>query len=125
MLISPRWMRQLKTETPVEALLQRIAFLLRLREGAEAPYDARPANVWPEMLALLKRSGVSEYSIFRRDQLLFLTMQVEDFQQTWARIEADPINTRWQQAMAPYFAPLDPLRPGERFPMMQEIFYMP
>jgi hypothetical protein len=27
--------------------------------------------------------------------------------------------------MAPYFAPLDPLRPGERFPMMQEIFYMP
>jgi L-rhamnose mutarotase len=105
--------------------MQRIAFLLRLRAGTEAAYDAAHANVWPEMLALLKRSGISEYSIFRRDQLLFLTMHVEDFEQTWARIEADPINTRWQQAMAPYFAPLDPLRPGERFPMMQEIFYMP
>ena len=105
--------------------MQRIAFLLRLREGTEAAYEAAHANVWPEMLALLKRSGISEYSIFRRDQLLFLTMHVEDFEQTWARIEADPINTRWQQAMAPYFAPLDPLRPGERFPMMQEIFYLP
>ena len=56
-------------------------------------------------------------------------MHVENFEETWARIEADPVNTRWQQAMAPYFAPpdpaLDPLRPGERFPMMREVFYMP
>jgi L-rhamnose mutarotase len=105
--------------------MQRVAFILRLNPGAEEAYDKAHAAVWPDMLALLKRSGISEYSIFRRDQLLFLTMHVEDFEQTWARIEADPVNTRWQQAMAPYFAPLDPLRPGERFPMMKEIFYMP
>ncbi len=77
------------------------------------------------MLALLNGAGISKYSIYRRDQLLILTMRVENFDETWARIEADPVNTRWQQAMAPYFAPLDPLRPGERFPMMQEIFFMP
>ncbi len=105
--------------------MQRIAFLLRLNPGTEMAYDAAHAKVWPEMLALLKRSGIAEYSIFRRDQLLCLVMQVEDFEQTWKRIEADPINTRWQAAMAPYFAPLDPLRPGERFPMMKEIFFMP
>ena len=103
----------------------RVAFLLRLRPGAEAAYDEAHAHVWPEMLALLKRSGISDYSIFRRDQLLFLTMTVEDFEATWKRIEADPVNTRWQQAMAPYFAPLDPLEPGERFPMLREVFYMP
>jgi len=54
-----------------------------------------------------------------------LSMHVENFDEVWARIEADPVNTRWQQAMAPYFAPLDPLRPGERLPMMREVFYMP
>jgi L-rhamnose mutarotase len=96
-----------------------------LRQGSEEAYDKAHAEVWPEMLALLKRAGISEYSIFRRDQLLFLSMQVENFDDVWARIEADPVNTRWQQAMAPYFAPLDPLRPGERFPMMHEVFYMP
>ena len=105
--------------------MQRVAFLLRLRPGMEEAYDQAHAAVWPEMLALLKRAGVSEYSIFRRDQLLILTMRVEDFEETWARIEADPVNTRWQEAMAPYFAPLDPLRPGERFPMLREVFYMP
>jgi L-rhamnose mutarotase len=104
--------------------MRRVAFLLRLRAGVEEAYDAAHEAVWPEMLALLKRSGVSQYSIFRREQMLVLTMQVEDFEQTWARIEADPVNTKWQAAMAPYFAPLDPLQPGERFPMLREVFFM-
>jgi L-rhamnose mutarotase len=105
--------------------MQRVAFLLRLRPGTEAAYDKAHAEVWPEMLALLKGAGISEYSIYRREQLLILTMRVENFDETWARIEADPVNTRWQQAMAPYFAPLDPLHAGERFPMLREVFYMP
>jgi L-rhamnose mutarotase len=105
--------------------LQHVAFLLRLNPGTEEAYEKAHKEVWPEMLALLKRSGVTEYSIFRRDLLLILSMRVENFENTWARIEADPINTRWQQAMSPYFAPLDPLRPGERFPMLREVFYMP
>jgi L-rhamnose mutarotase len=105
--------------------MQRVAFLLRLQPGTEEAYEDAHTEVWPEMLALLKRAGVSGYSIFRRDLLLVLTMQVENFDEVWARIEADPVNIRWQAAMAPYFAPLDPLRPGERFPMLHEVFYMP
>ena len=105
--------------------MHRVAFYLKLRKGAEEAYDEAHRTVWPEMLELLKRSGVSEYSIFRRDQLLVLCMHVENFDATWSRIEADPINTRWQQAMAPYFDAMEGLRPGERFPMMEEVFYMP
>jgi L-rhamnose mutarotase len=105
--------------------MARVAFLLRLRPGNEEAYEEAHKAVWPEMLALLKSAGVSQYSIFRRDQLLVLTLQVDDFDETWARIEANPINTKWQAAMAPYFAPLDPLKPGERFPMLREVFFMP
>jgi L-rhamnose mutarotase len=106
--------------------MQRIAFLLRLKPGAEAAYDEAHRHVWPEMLALLKRAGISDYSIFRRAELLVLTMTIErDFETTWREIEHDPVNTRWQQAMSEYFAPMDPTVPGERFPMMQEVFYLP
>ena len=105
--------------------MPRVAFLLRLQPGVEEAYDAAHEAVWPEMLQLLKRSGISDYSIFRRDLLLCLVMSVENFEETWSRIEADPVNTRWQAAMAPYFAPLDPLNAGERFPMMREVFFMP
>ncbi|HEY1809974.1 MAG TPA: L-rhamnose mutarotase [Acidobacteriaceae bacterium] len=100
--------------------------MLRLKPGTGPEYDAAHRQVWPEMLELLKRSGVSEYSIFRRDELLLLTMQVDvDFETTWTKIESDPVNARWQQAMSAYFAPFDSTRPGERFPMMQEVFHLP
>jgi L-rhamnose mutarotase len=35
------------------------------------------------------------------------------------------VNLRWQAAMAHYFAPIEGLRPGERFPMLAEVFYLP
>ena len=105
--------------------MKRVAFLLRLKEGTGAAYDKAHGAVWPEMLALLKSAGVAEYSIFRRDELLFLYMHVEDFEGAWKKIESDPVNTRWQQAMGEYFMEKQPTQAGERFPFMQEVFYMP
>ena len=105
--------------------MQRMAFLLRLKPGTGPDYDKAHAAVWPDMLALLKRVGISEYSIFRRGELLFLYMHVDgDFDAMWDKIDADPVNTRWQQAMGEYFVPKQEMREGERFPMMQEVFYL-
>ncbi len=104
--------------------MQRVAFCLRLKEGAAEAYDKSHREVWPEMLSLLKQAGISEYSIFRRGELLILSMRVEDFDATWDMIERDPVNTRWQKEMARYFEPLEPLAQGERFPMMREVFYL-
>ncbi len=105
--------------------LKRYAFMLRLRPGAAQGYEEAHRAVWPEMLALLKGAGISEYSIYRRDELLILALRTRDFEATWSRIENDPVNLRWQAAMAPYFAPFEGLRPGERFPMLEEVFYLP
>ncbi len=106
--------------------MQRIAFLLRLKPGTGPEYDKSHAAVWPEMLALLKNAGITEYSIFRRDELLFLYMHINaDFDTVWNRIEADPVNARWQQAMSAYFLPAQEARAGERFPFMKEVFYLP
>ena len=105
--------------------MKRIAFLLRLKPGTGEAYDKAHQQVWPEMLALLKRAGISKYSIFRRDELLILSMRVENFDATWTQIENDPVNLRWQAAMAEFFADHQDTRPGERFPFMPEVFYLP
>ena len=111
---------------PVEgAPLKHYAFMLHLREGAADAYEKAHREVWPEMLALLKSAGISEYSIYRRDKLLILTLRAADFEATWSRIDNDPVNLRWQQAMAPLFTPMEPVWTGERFQMMQEVFYLP
>ena len=93
----------------------------------EEAYDESHQHVWPEMLDLLSKSGISEYSIFRRDTLLILTFSIasnESFDQVWDRVESSEINARWQETMALYFEPLTGLREGERFPMAREIFHL-
>lgn len=106
--------------------MSRYAFLLRLKPGAGPGYDEAHTKVWPELLTVLEEAGISDYSIFRRDELLVLTMRIEgDFEAAWKRISEAEVNTRWQTAMAAYFAPQQETRPGERFPMMQEVFYLP
>ena len=39
------------------------AFTMRLKPGCEAEYKARHDAIWPELVALLKDAGVSDYSI--------------------------------------------------------------
>jgi L-rhamnose mutarotase len=102
----------------------RIGFTLNLNPDRIAEYEASHRKVWPEMLALLTASGITRYSIFRRGTELFLTFTCDDFEKTWSEIEKSPVNARWQRAMAPFFAPMGEKKPGERFPMWQEVFYL-
>ena len=112
-------------EPGIRSASKRYAFMLRLGPGAEEAYEESHRTVWPEMLQLLKDAGISEYSIYRRDDLLILALRADDFEATWSKIDQHPVNLRWQAAMAPYFAPIEGLRPGERFPMLEEVFYLP
>jgi L-rhamnose mutarotase len=104
---------------------KRYAFNLKLRPGTEEAYDKAHKSVSPELIALVKRVGISEYSIFRRDRLLLLTLTVGDFERAWKEMELDPAYMAWQRIMAPFFEPVNDLRPGERFQMMEEVFYLP
>lgn len=104
--------------------MERIAFQLRIKAGKAAEYDEAHRQVWPELLAELESFGVCEYSIFRRDQQLFLYMQVADYGELIKHLEASEVNRRWQTTMAPFFEPVPGLRPGERQAMMTEVFFM-
>ncbi len=104
--------------------MPRFAFRLRIKATAIAEYDESHRKVWPELLAKLKEVGISDYSIFRRGQDLVLVMRVEHFEAAWDALDRDPVNLRWQQEMSRIFEPVADLKPGERFAMMQEVFYL-
>ena len=104
--------------------MPRVAFRLRIKPDAIEEYEKAHRSVWPELLAKLKEVGISDYSIFRRGQDLFLVMQVTDFDRAWDALAQDPVNLRWQAEMAKYFEPVPGLQSGERFAMMKEVFYM-
>ena len=104
--------------------MPRYAFKLRIKPDAIEEYEREHQRVWPELLAKLKEVGISDYSIFRRGQELVLCMRVENFEQAWEELDRDPVNQRWQKFMEPLFEAVKDREPGERFAMMQEVFYL-
>ena len=48
--------------------MQRVAFKMKLFKGCEAEYKKRHDILWPELEALLKQTGIKEYSIFLDEQ---------------------------------------------------------
>ena len=44
--------------------MDRIAFKMKLNPGCEEEYKKRHDEIWPELESLLKKSGISDYSIF-------------------------------------------------------------
>lgn len=43
---------------------EKIGFTMQLLPGQAAEYERRHDEIWPELAALLTRSGISDYSIF-------------------------------------------------------------
>lgn len=44
--------------------MQKIAFKMQLKPGMKAEYERRHAEIWPELVALLKENGIADYTIF-------------------------------------------------------------
>lgn len=42
----------------------KVAFKMKLKPGMHAEYKKRHAEIWAELVALLKENGISDYSIF-------------------------------------------------------------
>ncbi|MDR1525416.1 MAG: L-rhamnose mutarotase [Tannerella sp.] len=44
--------------------MKRVAFKMKLKPGCKQEYIKRHNAVWPEIADLIKRSGISDYSIY-------------------------------------------------------------
>jgi L-rhamnose mutarotase len=80
--------------------MQRIAFTMRIKPGTEEEYRRRHRQVWPELLADLKRAGCQNYSIYLRGTELFAYMEVDDFQRYLEIMAASRASERWEEYMS-------------------------
>ena len=80
--------------------MQRIAFTMQLKPGYEDEYKRRHDAIWPELAALLRDAGISNYSIFlEADTLrLFAYMEVSERYDP-AMLPQQPIMRRWWDMM--------------------------
>ena len=44
--------------------LEKIAFTMNLKPGFKSEYKKRHDEIWPELVSLLRETGIRDYSIF-------------------------------------------------------------
>lgn len=104
--------------------MPRVAFKMKLFPGKEAEYKKRHDEIWPELSALLKQNGISDYSIFldRETNALFGVLQVSDAT-SLDRLPGHEVMQRWWAYMADIME-TNPDRSPVSIPL-EEVFYLP
>ena len=80
--------------------MKRLASKMKLNPGQEATYKKRHDEIWPELVDLLKESGISGYSIFLdRSTLTLFGFLSTNNPDAFDRLPESPVMQRWWQYM--------------------------
>ena len=85
--------------------MEKYAFKMKLNPGMAAEYKRRHDDIWPELVALLKKAGISDYSIYfdRETDILFAVMRRPTDHDSDA-LAAEAVMQRWWAHMADIMA---------------------
>lgn len=108
--------------------MHRMGMVVGLQPEMAETYRRFHAAVWPEILNLIGRCNIRNYTIFLREpeNLLFGTWEYHatDFAADMARIAADATNQAWWRLTIPCQRPLESRAPGEWWAPMDEVFHL-
>ena len=106
--------------------MRRIGMVLGVLADRIDEYRKLHAAVWPEILELLHRHQIRNYSIFLKDETLFAYMEYhgEDFESDIRRLGSYEVMQRWYALCSPCQQPLASRKPGEWWAQMEQVFFM-
>ncbi|MCJ7447683.1 MAG: L-rhamnose mutarotase [Bacteroidales bacterium] len=89
-------------------------------------YKKYHAAVWPEVLDMIKKCNIHNYSIFHKDNRLFAYFEYTgyDFEADMAKMAADSKTQEWWAIMEPMQDPVSTRVKGEWWANMEEVFHM-
>ncbi len=104
--------------------MQRHAFKMRLNPGMEAEYTRRHDEIWPDLVLLLKDTGISNYSIHldRETNTLFGYLERRD-DHSMDDLPNHPVMKKWWAYMGDIMA-TNPDGSPIAIPLA-ETFYLP
>ena len=106
--------------------VRRIAQVIGVKPDDIEEYERIHADVWPTVLATIKKANIQNYSIFRYEHLLFAYMEYTgtDYEKDMATIAADPETQRWWKITDPMQIQVPEARPGEWWHVIPENFHV-
>jgi L-rhamnose mutarotase len=105
--------------------MKRYGMVIGLKPGMLEEYRRYHANAWPEILDMIRKCNIRNYSIYHKDGYLFSYFEYhgEDLDADMERMAADPKTQEWWAIMKPMQAPLDTRKEGEWWAGMEEVFH--
>jgi L-rhamnose mutarotase len=106
--------------------MKRIASVINVAPEGIEEYERLHADVWPGVLERLRRSNVTNYSIYRWGELLFSYMEYvgDDFEGDMAAMADDPMTKEWWAVCEPLQRPVEDRAEGEWWKEIPEIFHL-
>jgi L-rhamnose mutarotase len=106
--------------------MKRVASVIGLPAENVEEYERLHAAVWPEVLARLSASNVSNYSIYRYGDLLISYFEYtgDDYAADMAAMAADPATQRWWALCEPLQRPVTDRAEGEWWKELPEVFHL-
>ncbi|HYH02044.1 MAG TPA: L-rhamnose mutarotase, partial [Bacillota bacterium] len=104
-----------------------LALDLRDNPALIEEYENYHREVWPEILAGIRDSGIENMEIYRTGNRLFMIMEVADhftFDKKAAADAANPRVQEWETLMWKFQQPLAWAKPGEKWMLMKKIFQL-
>ena len=104
--------------------MARVAFKMQLFAGQKEEYKKRHDEIWPELVTLLKETGISEYSIFLdgTTNSLFGVLKAED-PSLLNNLPAHAVMQKWWKHMGDIMES-NPDNSPVSIPL-EEVFYLP
>jgi L-rhamnose mutarotase len=104
--------------------VKRYGFVFRMKPEMKAEYKKAHDEIWPDMAAAIRQSGIRNYSIFfRKDGTLFGYFECDDAEKAFAYMGRQEVNTRWQKTMDKFFVKSDPTILGPEMEDLEEVFH--
>jgi L-rhamnose mutarotase len=106
------------------ARVLRVGQVIELRDETAAEYVELHRAVPPEVLEMLERAHITNYTIFRHEGLLFgyFEYRGSDFEGDMAKIADDPATQRWWSVVTPMQHSLRSSPEGEWWTTMEQVF---
>lgn len=103
--------------------MQQVGLKMKLFDGKTEEYKRRHDELWPEMKALLKEAGVSDYSIFLDEEtnILFASLKISN-PALLDTLPNHPSVKRWWAYMADIMETNDDNSPKSS--PLKEVFYL-
>jgi L-rhamnose mutarotase len=105
--------------------MKRYGSIIKVRPEAIEKYKRYHAAVWPEILEMIRRCNIRNYSIYLKDDFLFGYFEYHgsDYAADMKKMAADSKTQEWWSVMMPMQQPLETRAKGEWWAEMEEVFH--